>query len=114
MSELAAWVSDFTFETRLDRPGWLVYDHHVHNVVPRHAQLVHSRTKSAAALVYEHCRQVGIQTETLDRLVHLTDLGDLWRSDDPEFELALDYASIPQAKDSGLDNVSKITLGYRF
>lgn len=28
--------------------------------------------------------------------------------------LSLDYASIPQAKGSGLPNVSKITLGYRF
>lgn len=28
--------------------------------------------------------------------------------------LALDLGSIPQAKDSGLDNVYKITLGYRF
>jgi hypothetical protein len=28
--------------------------------------------------------------------------------------LALDFASIPQARNSGLPNVSKITLGYRF
>jgi len=28
--------------------------------------------------------------------------------------LAIDFGSIPQAKDSGLPNVSKITLGYRF
>ncbi len=28
--------------------------------------------------------------------------------------LSLDFGSIPQAKDSGLDNVKKITLGYRF
>lgn len=28
--------------------------------------------------------------------------------------VSLDYASIPQAKDSGLPNVNKITLGYRF
>ncbi len=28
--------------------------------------------------------------------------------------LGLDYASIPQAKDSNLPNVNKITLGYRF
>ena len=45
----------------------------------------------------------------------LGDIGDLtfgigfnWRN------LNLDYASIPQARNSGLDNVSKITLGYRF
>lgn len=28
--------------------------------------------------------------------------------------LNLDFGSIPQARDSGLDNVSKLTLGYRF
>jgi hypothetical protein len=28
--------------------------------------------------------------------------------------LNLDYGSIPQARDSGLDNVNKLTLGYRF
>ena len=28
--------------------------------------------------------------------------------------LSLDFGSIPQAKDSGLPNVSKVTLGYRF
>jgi hypothetical protein len=28
--------------------------------------------------------------------------------------LSLDFGSIPQAKDEGLDNVKKITLGYRF
>ena len=35
-------------------------------------------------------------------------LGINWHS------LSLDYASIPQANNSGLDNVNKITLGYRF
>lgn len=35
-------------------------------------------------------------------------IGFVWKS------LQLDYASIPQAKDSGLENVSKISLGYRF
>lgn len=45
----------------------------------------------------------------------LGDIGDLtyglgvgWKG------LSLDFASIPQARDSGLDNVKKITLGYRF
>ena len=35
-------------------------------------------------------------------------IGFNWKS------LNLDYASIPQARNSGLDNVSKITLGYKF
>ena len=28
LNERSAWVSDFTFEARLDRKGWLVVDHH--------------------------------------------------------------------------------------
>lgn len=35
-------------------------------------------------------------------------IGVLWKS------VSLDFGSIPQARDSGLDNVNKITLGYRF
>ena len=35
-------------------------------------------------------------------------IGFFWKS------LNLDFGSIPQASNSGLDNVSKITLGYRF
>lgn len=35
-------------------------------------------------------------------------IGVLWKS------VSLDFGSIPQAKDSGLDNVNKITLGYHF
>lgn len=35
-------------------------------------------------------------------------LGINWRS------LSIDFGSIPQAKNSGLENVKKITLGYRF
>lgn len=109
MNETVAWVSDFTFEQRLDRPGWLVIDHHVHNVVPRQAQLIHNRHKSAAALTYGRCMEVGLQSPTLDRLVHLTDLGDLWRSDDPEFNLALDYASL--VKEYGFWNLHKVVAG---
>ena len=28
LNERAAWVSDMTFESRLDKPNWLVVDHH--------------------------------------------------------------------------------------
>jgi len=109
MNESSAWISDFTFEARLDRPGWLVIDHHVHSVTPRQAQLVHSREKSAAALVYDRCREAGLNTPALDRLVHLTNLGDLWHSHDPEFELALDYASL--VKEYGFWNLHKVIGG---
>src|ERR1051325_11198419 len=29
LSEKSAWVTDLTFEPRLDRPNWLIVDHHV-------------------------------------------------------------------------------------
>lgn len=109
MNEPVAWVSDFTFEARLDRPGWLIIDHHVHNVTPRQAQLVHSREKSASALVYDRCREAGLNTPKLDRLVHLTNVGDLWQSLDPEFDLAIDYASL--VKEYGFWNLHKIIGG---
>lgn len=35
-------------------------------------------------------------------------IGVIWKS------VSLDFGSIPQARDSGLDNVNKITLGYHF
>ena len=28
LREKAAWVTDFTFEARLDKPNWLIVDHH--------------------------------------------------------------------------------------
>src|SRR5580698_980413 len=34
LRERSAWVADFTFESRLDKPGWLVIDHHVTEVAP--------------------------------------------------------------------------------
>jgi hypothetical protein len=53
--------------------------------------------------------RVGYYHDPLGQLEGLTyGLGLGWKG------LALDFGSIPQAKDSGLPNVSKITLGYRF
>ena len=53
--------------------------------------------------------RVGYYYDPLGQLEGLTyGLGLGWKG------LSLDYGSIPQAKDSGLPNVSKITLGYRF
>jgi hypothetical protein len=37
MTERVAWVCDFTFETRVDKPLWLVIDHHPTNIQPRHS-----------------------------------------------------------------------------
>src|SRR5579862_7425849 len=57
--EKSAWVTDLTFEQRLDRPGWVVIDHHVTEVTPRNAKLVHDICKSAGLLCYELCRNNG-------------------------------------------------------
>lgn len=94
LTERCAWVADLTFESRLDRPGWVVIDHHVTSVQAKQAQLVHDPRKSAALLCYEICRAEGLGSAPLDRLVHLTNVGDLFLVDDPEFELSCDYASL--------------------
>lgn len=53
--------------------------------------------------------RVGYYYDPLGQLEGLTyGIGLGWKG------LAIDFGSIPQAKDSGLPNVSKITLGYRF
>jgi len=92
--EKAAWVTDFTFEARLDKPNWLVVDHHVTDVVPKNAKLVHDVNKSAGLLCYELCREQGLGSPALDRLVHLNNVSDLFLEDDPDFLLAGDYASL--------------------
>jgi hypothetical protein len=53
--------------------------------------------------------RVGYYSDPLGDIGGLTyGLGIGWKG------LAIDFGSIPQAKNSGLPNVSKITLGYRF
>ena len=53
--------------------------------------------------------RVGYYYDPLGQLEGMTyGLGLGWKG------LALDFGSIPQAKDSGLPNVTKVTLGYRF
>lgn len=94
MLEPAAWVCDLAFESRLDRPNWLVVDHHATEVVPRQARLIHDVNKSAGGLCYELCRAQGLGTPALDRLVHWNEIADLFLVDDPEFALASDYANL--------------------
>src|SRR5262249_47583584 len=36
--EKSAWVTDLTFEQRLDRPSWLIIDHHVTDIAPRNGR----------------------------------------------------------------------------
>jgi len=94
LRERSAWAADFTFELRMDKPGWLVIDHHVTDTLPKNAFLIHDLNKSAASLCYDLCRENGIQSPVLDRLIHLNNVADLFLVDDPDFVLASDYASL--------------------
>ena len=60
----------------------------------RNAQLVHDINKSAGLLCYELCREQGLATPALDRLVHLNNVADLFLEEDPDFAVAGDYASL--------------------
>jgi len=94
LRERSAWVADFTFEPRLDKPDWVIIDHHVTEAAPKNAQLIHDVNKSAGLLCYELCRQQGISSPALDRLVHLNNVADLFLEDDPDFVIAGDYANL--------------------
>jgi len=94
LREKAAWVADFTFEPRLDKAEWMLVDHHVTDAAPKYAQLIHDVNKSAATLCYDLCKEHGLGSPALDRLVHLNNVADLFLEDDPDFVLAGDYASL--------------------
>lgn len=94
LREKSTWVTDFTFEARLDKPNWLVVDHHVTEAKPQNAQLIHDVSKSAGLLCYELCREQSLGSPALDRLVHLNNVADLFLEDDPDFILAGDYANL--------------------
>lgn len=109
MTEPVAWVADFSFESRLDRPDWLVVDHHTTTSRPTQARLIHDPEKSAASLAYALCREAGLGTPVLDRLVHLNNIADLWLDADPEFDLANDYAGL--VKEYGFWNLHRLVEG---
>jgi oligoribonuclease NrnB/cAMP/cGMP phosphodiesterase (DHH superfamily) len=94
LNERAAWVSDMTFEPRLDKPNWLIVDHHPTDSTPRAAELIHDVSKSASLLAYDLCRSHNWSSPALDRLVHLSNVADLFLPDDPDFVLATDYANM--------------------
>lgn len=94
LRERAGWVTDLTFEPRLDKPNWLIIDHHVSDTPPKSAILIHDVTKSAGLLCYELCRENGLSSPALDRLVHLNNVADLFLEEDPDFVLASDYANL--------------------
>lgn len=94
LRERAAWVTDFTFEARLDKPGWLVVDHHVTHATAQQTKLIHDTSKSAGLLAYELCREHGLGSPALERLVQLNNVADLFLEQDADFDLAADYAGL--------------------
>lgn len=94
LREKSAWVTDFSFEPRMDRSNWVIIDHHATESAPKTALLMHDLNKSAGLLCYELCKEQGIQSPELDRLVHLNNVADLFLEDNPDFDLANDYANL--------------------
>src|SRR5262245_1548413 len=92
--EKAGWVTDFAYEPRLDKEGWVIIDHHVTEAQPKTATLIYDVNKSASLLCYELCQQEGLGSPKLDRLVHLSNVADLFLEEDPDFVLANDYANL--------------------
>src|SRR4051794_18455599 len=92
--EKAGWVCDFSFEPRLDKLDWVVIDHHATEAQPKTAQLIHNLQKSASLLCYELCQQHGLGSPQLDRLVKLTNVGDLFLENDPDFVVSSDYGNL--------------------
>jgi hypothetical protein len=94
LQETSAWVADMTFEARLDKPNWVVIDHHTTETPPKNALLLHDLNKSASLLSYELCKEHGLENPQLDRLVHLSNVADLFLEDDPDFAIANDYGNL--------------------
>lgn len=92
--EKSAWVCDMGFEPRLDKPDWFLVDHHATEFQPKEARMFHDLNKSAGTLCYELCKQNGLGSPELDRLVHLNNVADLFLEDDPDFIIAQDYANL--------------------
>src|SRR5258706_4006448 len=94
LRERSGWVTDLTFEQRLDKSNWAIIDHHVTETAPKSAVLIHDLNKSAGLLCYELCQQQGLGSPALDRLVHLNNVADLFLEEDPDFGLAYDYSNL--------------------
>lgn len=94
LGERSAWISDLCFDVRVDRPNWVIIDHHTTDVPPKRAMLIHDTAKSASRLCYELCQTHGLGSPVLDRLVHLSNVADLFLEEDPDFLVALDYANL--------------------
>ncbi len=109
LRERAAWVCDFTFENRLDKPNWVIVDHHATETLPKYVHLIHDLNKSAGLLCYELCQKHGISSPELDRLVHFNNVSDLFLEDAPDFVIANDYANL--VKTYGFWNLHAVVEG---
>ena len=109
LRENCAWVCDLNFSKRMDRDNWLIVDHHQTDVDPKRARLILDHSKSASLLCYELCKEHGLGNEKLDRLVHFTNVGDLFLTDDPHFTEAIDYGSL--IKQYMFWNIAKLIEG---
>src|SRR5436309_6015974 len=67
LRENSGWITDFTFEPRLDKANWVIIDHHATEAAPKSAHLIHDINKSAGLLCYELCREHGLGSPELDR-----------------------------------------------
>lgn len=94
LRESCGWVTDLTFEPRMDRANWVIIDHHATEAPPKNARFIHDITKSAGLLCYDLCRAHGLGSAELDRLVHLNNVADLFLEEDPDFTPANDYANL--------------------
>ena len=109
LRENCAWVCDLNFSKRMDRDNWLIVDHHQTDVEPQRARLILDHAKSASLLCYELCKEHGLGNEKLDRLVHFTNVGDLFLTDDPHFTESIDYGSL--IKQYMFWNIAKLIEG---
>ena len=60
--EATGWVTDLSFEPRIDKVGWVIIDHHTTDATPKNAQLILDTTKSAGLLCYELCKENGLES----------------------------------------------------
>jgi len=109
LKENSAWVCDLAYDPRLDRPDWVIIDHHPVEDRPRRARFIQDTTHSAAKLCYAFCCDAGLGNPTLDRIVELTDIGDLFAEEHPDFELSQEYAAL--LKSYPFWNLSKLLGG---
>ena len=90
----SAWVSDLSFDPKVDREGWTIVDHHMTDHRATSANVVHDLNQSAAKLCYNLLTENKAGNASLDRLVELTNIADLYLCDHPDFDLASDYARL--------------------